>query len=247
MGQIMYKVTRTVFENPFVINECNLFQLNRAPITTNIYETYGQCNEDLIIEALLRANLHRAGRPMDSIKYIEIGANHPFQTSSTYLLNKLHGASGVLVDAIPALAATLQKARPTDVVVNCAITDTYVDSIQLHIHEKNELSSVSTDHISNFTSYGGTDKIVETIDCKNMHINDFMKQYYGAYCDYLSVDVEGLDAAILSAMDTVFQPTIIQCEHESKTDAFVQILRPRGYSFIAQTDVNAIFMKTSVV
>jgi hypothetical protein len=243
----MYKVTRSVFENPFVISECNAFGLSGAPIATNIYETYGQCNEDLIIEALLRANLHRAGRAMDTIRYIEIGANHPFQTSSTYLLNKLHGGSGVLVEAIPGLADTLRKARPRDTIVNCAITDLHQETIELHVHEKNELSSISREHISNFRSHGGSEKITGTIVCQNIHINDFMQKYYGPYCDYLSVDVEGVDAALLSAMDHVFQPTIVQCEHNSKVDDFLKILQPRGYSFIAQTDVNAIFMKTAII
>jgi len=243
----MLKTVRHVFENPFISNECNLFSINKAPIATNIYETYAQCNEDIIIESLLRAQMRRAGRSMESIRYIEIGANHPFQTSSTYLLYKLYGATGVLVEANPTLAETLAKSRPNDVVVNCAVTVSHDSHVEFHVHEKDELSSISTDHIALFQGLGGTEKIVDTIRCENKHINDFMKQHYGPYCDYLSVDVEGLDIALLSEMDTVFQPTIIQCEHEGNFDAFVSILKPRGYSFLAQTDVNAIFIKTATV
>lgn len=243
----MYQVVRTVFPNPFIAKECQTFATSMAPIPTNIYETYAQCNEDLVVEAVLRAQILRAGRTMNTIRYIEIGANHPFQTSSTYLLYKLYGATGVLVEPIPALAETLRKARPNDTVVNCAVSVSTEKSIRLHVHEKNELSSISADHISFFKNFGGTEKIVETIDCENMHVNDFMKAHYGPYCDYLSVDVEGLDAALLSEMDHVFQPTLIQCEHEGRTDAFAQILKPRGYGLLAQTDVNAIFVKTTVI
>ncbi|NTF06313.1 FkbM family methyltransferase [Agrobacterium rubi] len=243
----MLKTVRHVFQNPFITNECNNFSINPAPIVTNIYETYGQCNEDIIIESVLRAQMRRSGRQMESIRYIEIGANHPFQTSSTYLLYKLYGATGVLVEPIPALAETLAKARPNDTIANCAVTVSHEPSIEFHVHEKSELSSVSTDHISIFQQFGGTEKIVDTISCKNMHINDFMKTYYGTHCDYLSVDVEGLDAALLSEMDTVFQPTLIQCEHEGNIEEFASILKPKGYSFLAQTDVNAIFVKTASV
>lgn len=238
---------RTVFPNPFIANECATHELNPAPIATNIYETYAQCNEDLIIEAVLRANLFRSGRSMDSIRYIEIGANHPFQTSSTYLLHKLYGAVGVLVEPIPALAATLQAARPRDTVVNCAVSVSDDPVIRLHVHEKNELSSVSAEHISLFRGLGGAEKIVETIECQNLHVNEFMKRHYGNYCDYLSVDVEGLDAALLSQMDRVFRPTIIQCEHEGRITEFANILKPRGYGLLAQTDVNAIFLLTTVL
>lgn len=243
----MSQKLRTVFPNPFISNECNQFQINPAPIATNIYETYAQCNEDLIIEGVLRSQMLRSGRTMDSIRYIEIGANHPFQTSATYLLNRVHGACGVLVEAIPALAETLRQARPRDTVVNCAISTSAEKTITLHVHEKNELSSVSTDHISMFQNFGGTQSIVETIVCQNMHINDFMRAHYGAYCDFLSVDIEGLDAAVLSELDHAFQPTIIQCEHEGKFNLFMEILKPRGYALLAQTDVNAIFVKRAVI
>ena len=114
-------------------------------------------------------------------------------------------------------------------------------------HEKNELSSVSADHISLFKGLGGAEKILETIECQNLHINEFMRAHYGAYCDYLSVDVEGLDALLLSEMDHVFQPTLIQCEHEGRIAQFAEILKPRGYSLLAQTDVNAIFLKTALL
>jgi FkbM family methyltransferase len=233
--------------NPFIINECNSFSINQAPIPTNIYETYAQCNEDIIVESVLRSQIQRSGRSMESIRYIEIGANHPFQTNSTYLFYKLYGASGVLVEPIPELAATLQKARSRDTVVNCAISTSNEPTVQLHVHEKNELSSVSVDHISLFKNFGGADNITNTIECKNMHINAFMKQYAGNYCDYLSIDVEGLDATILSEMDHVFQPTLIQCEHEGRVDEFAGILNPRGYSLLAQTDVNAIFVKRGTI
>jgi FkbM family methyltransferase len=238
---------RTVFSNPFIANECLSHQISGAPIPTNIYETYAQCNEDLIIEAVLRAHLFRAGRTMDTVRYIEIGANHPFQTSSTYLLYKLYGASGVLVEPIPALAETLKAVRPRDSVVNCAVSVSTEKTIRLHVHEKNELSSVSTEHIAHFKGLGGTEKILETIECQNLHINEFMRAHYGAYCDYLSVDVEGLDALLLSQMDRVFQPTLIQCEHEGRIAEFSEILKSRGYGLLAQTDVNAIFLKTTVL
>lgn len=243
----MAQILRSVFPNPFITKECQSFEVNPAPLPTNIYETYAQCNEDLIIEAVLRTQIMRAGRSMDSIRYIEIGANHPFQTSSTYLLHKIYNATGVLVEPIPALAQTLQKARPRDTVVNCAVSVSTDKSVSLHVHEKNELSSVSADHIALFKGLGGMESVVETIECQNMHINDFMRAYYGAYCDYLSVDVEGLDAALLSAMDRVFQPTLIQCEHEGQFNLFAEILKPRGYGLLAQTDVNAIFLKTTVL
>lgn len=236
-------VRRSGFPNPFISIECQTNGIEAASIPTLIYETYAQCNEDLIVEALLRAHLSRTGRSMDSIRYIEIGANHPFQTSSTYLFYKIHGASGVLVEAIPALADRLRQTRPRDVVVNCAISALHEEKISLHIHEKSEISSVSTEHIGLFQNLGGTKGIVQTIVCDNLHINDFLQRHFGNYCDYMSIDVEGLDLTLVTEMDTCFQPFIIQCEHEGRVSGFVDVLKPRGYALLAVTDVNAIFAR----
>jgi hypothetical protein len=74
---------RYTIENPFITFECGRLGLDKAPIPTGLLESYSQCNEDLIIEGLLRALTCRAGRTMSSVRYIEIGANHPVQTSSS--------------------------------------------------------------------------------------------------------------------------------------------------------------------
>jgi FkbM family methyltransferase len=236
-------MARALVENPFINHACQVLEIEKAPINTFIHETYAQCNEDLIIEAMLRALLTRAGRSMQSLRYIEIGANHPVQTSSTYLLNKLHGATGVLVEANPALAAVLERTRKQDTIVNCAVSASHAPTVTFHIHEKNELSSVSIENISRFTQYGGTEKIAGSIECKNVHINDFMRQYYGAYVDYFMIDIEGLDYDVLNAMDPIFQPTIIQCEHSQNAQRFLPLFAERGYGLLAATDVNLIFLR----
>ena len=220
--------------------------IEQAPIDTSIHETYAQCNEDLIIEAMLRAIMLRSGRQMQSVRYMEIGANHPIQTSATYLLSKNHGATGVLVEAIPRLAARLEKVRPNDLVFNCAITDTNADTVDFYVHEKDELSSVSVQNIARFTQFGGEQKIVEKLTVPNIHINDLMRNH-GADLDFLSIDVEGLDAALIAAMDTVFQPSIIQIEHSDKIDAFYHLFVARDYVIAGITDVNLIVVKRGVI
>ncbi len=238
---------RNILENPFIANECRRLGIERAPIKTNILETYAQCNEDLLVEAMLRAQTRRAGREMSTIRYIEIGANHPIQTSSTYLLHKLYGASGVLVEPIPALAETLKRVRPDDTVVNCLVTASLAQTADLHIYERHELSSVSADHILRFSGRGAREKPLETITCQNLHINEFLTKYVPGPVDYLSIDIEGLDIDVLIAMDLAFQPTIIQCGHEHKIDQLSLILSARGCSLLGITDVNVIFVRAGTV
>jgi len=238
---------RYTIENPFVLHECVRLGMEKAPIQTHIYESYAQCNEDIIVDSILRALTRRAGRDMKSIRYIEIGANHPIQTSSTYLLNRLYGASGILVEANPRLMEALKKVRQTDIVLNCAITSSQVDRVEIFVHEKNELSSMSAEHISQFQNFGGTNKIIERVSVDAMHINTFLKRYCGDRVDFLSIDVEGFDLELVGAMDSVFQPAIIQCEHEQQFDQFQSVLGQKGYNLAAITDVNVIYVKAGVI
>jgi FkbM family methyltransferase len=237
---------RYTFENPFIDHECQQFDIPKAPLATNILETYGQCNEDLIVESLLRALMFQAGRSMESIRYLEIGANHPIQTSSTYLFYKVYGARGILVEAVPRLAETLRKVRPRDVVVNRAITVSEQPTVIFHIHEKNELSSVSLENISRFRDFGGTEKILESIVCANLHINAFLEKYSQGPIDYLSIDIEGLDAEVLETMDPEFKPSLIQCEHASQVAKFNRLLAGRGYKLIGITEVNALYARNGL-
>lgn len=238
---------RYVFENPFIDKECAVNGLQKAPIATNIYETYSQCNEDLIVEGVLRALTFRAGRPMSSVRYIEIGANHPIQTSSTYLLYRVHGASGVLVEPIPRLAENLSRLRSRDAIVNCTVSNLHDEFMTLHVHEKNELSSISLQHMDRFVAFGGREGILEAIQCPNLHINAFMKQYGSGPVDFLSIDIEGFDFDVLSEMDVEYQPAIVQCEHEGNADRFAKLLDGRGYGLIAATDVNVIFLRRGLI
>jgi len=236
-----------VIQNPFIHHACETYGTQKSSIETNIQETYAQYNEDLIVESILRSILTKSGRGMDSIKYIEIGANHPFQTSSTFLLYRLYGARGVLVEPIPSLAQILERQRPEDTVVNAVVTTKNDDYIDLNVHSKSEISSISIDHIDGFKDFGGRSGIAETIRCKNIHINDFMKTYSGENLDFLSIDCEGLDLDLVREMDSNFQPAIIQCEYEDRIDEFSSIFQKKDYRFVAMTNGNAIFVRGNII
>jgi FkbM family methyltransferase len=237
---------RYLVENPFIQQECLRLGLEKAPIPTNMYESYAQCNEDILVEAMLRALTRRAGRDMKSVRYIEIGANHPVQTSATYLLNRVYGACGVLVEANPRLIDALKKFRPNDIVLNCAITTSHVERVDIFVHEKNELSSMSVEHIKRFANWGGAEKIVEKVSIEAMEINKFLKKFFGDRIDFLSIDVEGFDLDLVKTMDPIFQPFIIQCEHEGQFDKFDAVLGQKGYSLFAITDVNVIYTRAGI-
>lgn len=231
--------------NPFIEYELGRLQLKSAPIPTTIRESYSQCNEDIIVESLLRAKFAVTGRSMSSVRYLEIGGNHPVQTSSTYLFFRAWGARGYIVEANAALAERLRDVRPGDEVIQTAVSDLFDDTVSLHIHELDELSSLSRDSIIDSASAGLRGKIASVETVRNMHINNFFAQYIKEQIDFMSIDIEGLDLRVLQALSPVYRPTVLQVECVSP-DLLTKLratLEPRRYQLAAITDVNVIFVQ----
>ncbi len=229
--------------NPFIEYEIGRLKLKPAPIATTVRETYAQCNEDLIVEALLRAQFIGAGRDMSTVRYLEVGGNHPVQTSSTYLLYRAWGGRGYIVEANAGLARRLISTRPRDVVIQTAVSDKFEETVSFHVHELDELSSLSAENIKHFEALPGAVSRIETVP--NIHINALFDAFIKAPLDFMSIDIEGLDLPVLQALDPVHRPTVLQVECADLTllAKLRETLEPRGYRLAAMTDVNVIFVQ----
>jgi FkbM family methyltransferase len=231
--------------NPFIEHEIGRLRLKPAPLPTTVRETYSQCNEDIIVEALLRARFAASGRDMSTVRYLEVGGNHPVQTSSTYLLYRAWGGRGYIVEANAGLAERLRAIRPRDVVIQTAVSDKNDATVSFHVHELDELSSLSAENIKSFEESGvASDKArIETVP--NMHINAFFDAHIDSSLDFMSIDIEGLDLPVLQALDPVHRPTVLQVECVDLTllARLRAVLEPRGYELIARTEVNVIFVQ----
>jgi FkbM family methyltransferase len=205
-------------------------------------ETYSQAYEDVIMEGLLRAYVKRHG-PVNGITYIEIGANHPVCTSSSYLLNRKYGAVGILVEANPKLIPALKEHRPNDIIINAAVYDEDVTKIDFYISPDNEISSVD----QKFVNAWKDGRVEEKISVPAIRINYLLEKTANVDLVFLSIDVEGLDMRLLADIDfDLYRPFMIQVE---PSDAFapgtsttmVDFLKERNYNLVAETDVNLIF------
>jgi FkbM family methyltransferase len=242
-------MNKIALENEFIRSECRRAGVEPAALGTFIGETYAQQNEDLIVEALLAPVLRRLGRPLKSVFYFEIGANHPFQTSNTYLFYRKHGARGVLVEANHRLAEQLKASRPEDQVVEAAVSARHDETVTFHQCGIAELSGLNEAHIHSF----GRNAPIEQVTVPNLHINALLERYGDRQIDYLSVDVEGVDYEVLAALDFGrFRPYFIQCEPSEHfipgaSDKLAALLEGRGYVLVARTEINLIFADRAVL
>jgi FkbM family methyltransferase len=246
----MSGLSHILYINPYTQHEIGQLSLGAPTIQTTIRPQYAQCGEDLILAAMLDVIGMRKGAKLSELRYVEIGANHPVATSSTYLLYRHHGARGVLVEANPRLIPELERARAGDQVLNFAVVPSDVESIDITISSATELSSVDPRFPAAFKQ--GAYPIEGTARVPAIQINKLFAQCWGQpRLSFLSIDVEGLDFDLLCSLDLQrFPVDMIQIE---PSDAFIPgnslrmcaHMRAAGYALVARTDVNLLFARHS--
>ncbi len=233
--------------NPFIVEECRRFNVPGNLIATNAPETYSQTAEDVIVEALIGAIVIKAP-PLAGVYYLEIGANHPIQTSNTYLLYKKFNAQGVLFEADAELIGQLKQVRPRDTVVHTAVSARRDPTVVLNVSRAKELSSLDANHVKSFAAMGEIAQIQQQVEVPNMHIDELLSTYGQRSIQYMSIDVEGEDLPIMQAIDfDRYRPWILSCEpsaqvHPKNPQQMYEVMARAGYSLIARTQVNMLFL-----
>ena len=243
--------------NPFVCQyllQNPLYSELEPKIPVNLAMQYSQAGEDLIVQSLVyRLNYfltknHKQSFNLQDLRYLEIGANHPVATSSTFLFYS-RGAKGILVEPNPILANYLRIARPNDEIHEIACVDNSTAFGDLYVSEASELSSLIVESPNRWMDEFD---IKETIKVSTRHINEVAKYFWNVYgkstAKYLSVDCEGLDFRLIKALDLEKFPfDIIQIEPgepltPGNLERIENHLRQKGYLLIALTEVNAFFV-----
>lgn len=208
-------------------------------------ETFGQCAEDLIVCGLLLALAAREGLDLAAERYVEIGANHPVSCSATFLLHRRFGMRGVLVEANPELLPELRRFRPHDRVLHLAISPDGRPTADFYVSNQDELSSLDRRFVEEWRA--GTVGLRESILVPALSLPALLEREFADHAPlFLSIDVEGLDLAILRTMDwNRWRPAVVQTEPSEhhlpgNAAALVSLLEGAGYAVVARTDVNLI-------
>lgn len=238
--------------NPFVEHHVNTASAPQPTIPSWIHESYSQCYEDVIICGELNAYQLRNNTTLNSnnLTYVEIGANHPFSTSSTFLISKRFNTSGILVEPNPELANALRNYRPNDKVIEAAVVDNDEEEISFFLCEENEISSVDENFVAVWSgatkSYPG---VQEKITVKTTRVNDLLSEVSDKEVVILFIDVEGLDLRILKDIDfSTYKPYIIVIEPSEAyapgtTDSMIDYMNENGYRLFSSNFVNLLFTR----
>ncbi len=193
--------------------------------------TYSQSGEDIFIIKFMKKKKIIKGT------YVDIGAFHPIKYSNTCLLFK-SGWSGINIDLNQTAIDYFNILRPNDKNICCAIsniekkTKVYVKSIF------SPLNSISKKHATdlNFASKNSQSYLVKT-----QKFNSLIKKNF----DFLNIDIEGLDFAVLKSINFKFYtPKLICVEILKKKNLEIikRYLKKYNY-FYAQKNTTSYFFE----
>jgi FkbM family methyltransferase len=205
--------------------------------------SFAQCGEDLIIAYLFDA-LGTA-----RIRYLDVGAHHPSYLSNTYHLYR-RGARGVCVEADASLLPAFRRERRGDTLVHAGVgvADGEAEFFIMSTPTLNTFSRAEAERVASY----GAQRIERVERVRIRAINGLIDEYFGGAPELLSLDVEGIDLAILETLDFERRAPLVCCvetlsytedRSERKLSEIIEFMIARGYMLYADTYVNSIFVR----
>jgi FkbM family methyltransferase len=206
--------------------------------------SFSQVGEDRIVRFLF--DVLEVPQP----SYLDVGAYHPFHLSNTALFS-VAGSTGVNVEPDPDAVPAFLRHRPRDLTLNVGIgpvpgTLTFYRMSQPTL---NTFDREAAERV--LRTSGGQHDIVETVEIEVRTMAEVLTEI-GRCPDFLSLDAEGLDRAILHSLpDWPGRPVAVCVEllacagvrAEAERDVDIpQLMDHLGYEKLADTWVNAVFV-----
>jgi FkbM family methyltransferase len=204
--------------------------------------SWSGCGEDLIVAFVLNT----LGIPLP--RYLDLGAHHPYYLNNTYLFYR-RGARGVNIEADPALAARLQRARPRDVTVNVGVGPT-PGALEFYVMSVPTLNTFSAEEAKRYCNEGGH-RIERSLVVEVRTFAQLVEAHCDGVPDFVTLDVEGLDLPIVRTIDfTRYRPLVFCVETLSysesgqgqRIDEIDELMNRAGYLRYADTHINTIYV-----
>jgi len=191
-------------------------------LLAHLHASRAQLRQDLF--ALSALDFKREGF------FVEFGATDGVDLSNTYLLEKGFGWTGILAEPAQCWHDALRQNRTAQVETRCVWA---VSGKTLPFREAN-LGTLST--IASFSAADGhaeSRRLGRTYSVETISLNDLLDKFAAPkVVDYLSIDTEGSEFAILNSVDfDRYSFNVITCEH-NYTPAREQVhdlLAGKGY------------------
>jgi len=222
-------------------------------LSPNAYETFSQEGEDLI----LRRIFHRKADGF----YVDVGAHHPQCFSNTYVFY-LKGWRGINIDAMPGSMAEFERIRPRDINLEVAVSDR-PEKLTYFQFATPGINTFSREIMEQRLDYGdgpASDfkyELVAPAEIATRRLDAILEERLpaGQGVDFLNIDVEGFEMAVLNSCDwSKFRPTVVLIEESSlltlenlAASPIVSFMSERGYAPFCRTPLTLIFVERSQI
>jgi len=179
--------------------------------------------------------------------FFDVGAFDGVALSNTYALERRYGWTGVAVEPSPSTYAMLQRNRDC-IVINGCIAATPGVARFLHIEGCAAMLSGVVEHydpqhlrrIEREMRVGGGEKQEVAVPC--FTINEIADRHGLKTIDYLSIDTEGGELAILQSIDFGrLDVNLITVENNYGDLGFRRLLRRSGFRLIARIVCDEVY------
>lgn len=200
--------------------------------------TFSQHREDLEIMKLL--DKLKARGP-----YVDIGCNHPFRLSNTYLLY-LNGWRGLCVDPLPRFVKLHKKWRPLDNFACVGISE-IGGEMPLYEFESDVLSTLDKNQAEQYQAAGY--KFRRKIQTKIEDIDSLLEAHgLDGPISLLSIDIEGHELSALRSITLDRWKPQLVCLEVVTADGFrneeaIRYLLENGYKIESDLKLNLIFRR----
>lgn len=186
--------------------------------------------------------------------YIDVGAHSPTTISNTHLMYS-RGSRGINIEANPNLIENFHRERPGDINLNVGIVPSdLADSGNLKFYMFDDYSGRNTLSASaataceeeGYVTESGEFKVRKVIDIPVRTLKSVIDEYCdGKFPDFLNIDVEGLDYAILEDEDFLTSGPKVICAESLPENAneMINMMRyDKGYLSVFRVGMNNIFI-----
>lgn len=183
--------------------------------------------------------------------YVDVGANHPFRISNTYLLY-LNGWRGITIEPMPDLSRKHRQYRPDDRHFNIG-AGACEGRIKLYCLTPSVLTTLDEEVASGHLRSGRA-VLSSSPHIRVSTISSVLQEaQFVEHIDFLNIDCEGYDLRVLQGVDwSRTKPTLIcvetgqiggsdQTRQHTETD-ICDFLTKVGYRVLTRRDVNTFFV-----
>lgn len=206
---------------------------------TEYQPSYSQCGEDRILRFLF--DLVGKAHPT----YLDVGAHHPSHMSNSYYFYE-NGSHGICVEPDPSLFDRIRDKRPRDICLNVGVATDRADDLDFFVFDNPTYNTFSATIKDEQIQAGRS--LIHTLKVNVISINEIIEKHLPAGPDFVSLDTEGFDLAIMQTFNfQKYRPTAFCIETltnigENKMPEIAAFMKTQQYEIFADSYVNTIFV-----